>query len=154
MKKPEKSHKQGRPRTLEAAKSLLGKKIRLVQSDKKNDEIQRSMGIKSTAFRRYLSGESVPDARALASLAAETGVDLNWLLDDSREIPEGGEAVYQQEAEARVIDLPEVEALRKRIGELERHVALAEENAELWREKAKAAEEAARTAGRKEANGA
>lgn len=105
-----------------------------------------------------MAGETVPDARSLASLAAETGVDLNWLLDDSRGIPETGEAVYRPGAEpepqANIIDLPEVEALRKRIEELERHVALAEENAELWREKAKAAEEAARTAGRKEANGA
>jgi len=116
--------------------------------------MQSILKIKSASYLRYLSGESVPDARALARLADETGVDLNWLLDDSRDIPESGEAVYQSGEEARVIDLPEVERLRKRIVELERHLALAEENAELWKEKAQAAEEAARTAGRKEANGA
>jgi transcriptional regulator with XRE-family HTH domain len=90
---PQKREILGRPKDTGTAKALMGKKLRCIQGARKNSEMQSILKIKSASYLRYLSGESVPDARALARLADETGVDLNWLLDDSRDIPESGEAV-------------------------------------------------------------
>lgn len=110
------------------------------------------MGVAESTFRNYLSGESVPDARALASLAAETGVDLNWLLDDSQEVPADGQPVLRESG--GIVSAPLVSELQAEINKLkERNETLNDALVSMRKERDEAID-AARTAGRKEANGA
>ena len=90
------ARKRGRPIGLLSHMSLFGKKLRILQGDNKNSEIQDILGVSRSAYASYLAGERVPDAKTLANLAAETGVDLNWLLDDAQGIPEDGKPVFRR----------------------------------------------------------
>jgi transcriptional regulator with XRE-family HTH domain len=88
MKNTAKERKRGRPKSPLVPNSIFGKKLRKLQGDKKNIEIQEIMGIGSSAYLTYLSGERFPDARSLQSLHKKTNVDLNWLLNDDDKTPD------------------------------------------------------------------
>jgi len=88
VKIPQKMNKRGRPPKGSEPKSLFGKKLRSLQGDRKNSDFEEILSVSHSAYANYLSGERVPDARALCSLQQETGVDLNWLLNDQDKTPE------------------------------------------------------------------
>jgi len=141
----------GRPKLDALAKTLFGKKLRSLQGNKKNKEFQDILGIGDTAYRNYLSGERFPDSKALANLAKETGVDLNWLLDDSQGIPEDGFPVFRchtpPPSPPEIIDANEVLKLRADVEKLTARNESLQDALTLAQQKMKDAEQAAKTAG-------
>ena len=78
----------GRPGSEPALNSLFARKLHMIMKGKKRDERASLLGVSVESYRNYISGTSMPNARALAHLAESTGVNLNWLLDDNRGLNE------------------------------------------------------------------
>lgn len=151
MKKQRTDSKIGRPQKGELPSCLFGKKLKILQSNKKNHEMESLLGVSSSTYVNYVTGKRHPDSIFLANLAAETGVDLNWLLDDAQGIPEDGKPVFRRcittPENSAVIDAGLVSKLRAEVEELSAsNKALLKALIDAQQEKDKAIE-AAKTAG-------
>lgn len=106
-KAAKKTRGRGRPNPPDRSKTLFGKKLGVLLDGKKRAEKSAIMGVSGESVRSYLAGETVPDVRALTLLAEKTGVDLNWLLDDSADIPENGLPVLRDPRASPATDMME-----------------------------------------------
>lgn len=168
MKNPEKAPQAGRPPKGTLPKALIGKKLKVLQGERKNAFMEGLLGVSRSQYGGILNGERNMSSAGLAALHRETGVDLNWLLDDDKPAGEYGDP-YPRAERAEVgdrgppsnepgkviIDAPTVAEQRERIAELERkNEALQDALVEMSRELADARRAAETARGLHEDNGA
>ena len=81
------SKKRGRPRLGVVPTSTFSGKLQRFLNAKDFFLAAEKFGVTPKAAREFLAGQKLPGCAVLVRLHASTGVDLNWLLDDSDDRP-------------------------------------------------------------------
>jgi len=88
--------KRGRPSGDLTPNTILAKKLQSLLGTSDFTSIGEKMSVGRDAAKKYLVGERTPDSIVFNSLVEQTGVDLNWLLNDKDSTPEKKWPVFSE----------------------------------------------------------